>query len=80
MSGSISSITIPESQPFPLPESDVVGGVLGEIQPYAPGMILVGIGHQLVILPGEIEKKLARYAGARIEILRQDNKYSVAML
>jgi len=64
-------------QPFSLPELKIVRGLLNEIQPFSSCQILASIGQQHVILPSEIEEKLKRSIGSKIEIMRLDCKYTI---
>ena len=64
-------------QPFSLPELKIVRGLLSEIQPFSSCQILASIGQQHVILPSEIEEKLKRCIGSKIEIMRLDCKYTI---
>jgi hypothetical protein len=76
MSGIVSaSIKSFPSDPISLQDGMIVRGEVGKIEPWALGLILVSIGKQQVILPAELEKKVQKHAGHRVELLRM-NGYS----
>lgn len=65
------------SEPVQLTDPQLVRGLLTDIQPRTPGTITAAIGRQKIILPIQIEKRLARHAGRKVEVLLLDGEYSV---
>ena len=57
-------------RPYSLDEGMVVRGQVGNIQPWAAGLILVDVGGQPVILPAELERKARAHVGHCAEVLR----------
>lgn len=64
-------------EPESLPELGVARGVLGEVKPFVPGLVLAAIGRRKIVLPAELD--LAGLAGKSIEVLKQD-EYSVVAI
>ena len=59
-----------KSFPFALQDGMVVRGLVGKIEPWAAGLILVDVGGQHVILPDVLDRWLRKQIGHRAEVLR----------
>ncbi len=61
-------------EPSRLHELQVARGVMGAVEPWLPGMVLVAIGSRRWVLPDDLE---LGEPGQKIEVAKVDGKYSV---